>query len=315
MKPDGTIVKTLPGVVLGDEHAVGAYLVVASEGSSKGWTIDPAGIVKVVAPAAVTFLSPGTACCWTGPLIVDSTTAINVGCTDSTCTANKVDLRTGAVRPLLTVPQAQVMGQMPPLTVLDMTVDRQTVWLSKVSYTKTQNGLLEVVGINLQSGKIQSRGQANALADAEVAITQDGKSLAGQEYAGVNGDNLAIRHLHVVSLDSKIDKDLQGSAPYVGAEDTPSVLFAPGGAAVAWWGGLDNGNRTLQVNMAPVGGAGKTFYNPVQADFSYSLSGVYWVNPAMLVVQNGVDTLTIDTTTGKPKLVSQKLSYIDGVMS
>ena len=60
MRLDGSIMATLPGVGVVDQHAVGAYLVVASFGSSKGWTIDASGVVKDVAPAAVAILSPPT---------------------------------------------------------------------------------------------------------------------------------------------------------------------------------------------------------------------------------------------------------------
>jgi hypothetical protein len=313
IRPDGSTVASLSGISVVGEQPVGAFLVVASYGSSKGWTVDPAGVIKTVAPAAVKFLSPPESS--TDPLIVDSSTAINITCTNSACTANKVDLRTGAVRRLLTVPQNIGMGLRPALTILDVTFDRKTVWLSKVSYSKTPSGQLEVVGIDLQTGAITSKGTVNALAGEEVAISPDGKSLAGQEEAGVNSTNLAIRHLHVVSLLTKADSDVQGTAPYVGGQRTPSVLFAPSGAAVAWWGGLDNGSRSFQVNLAPLRGQGKTLYNPVQADFSYSLSGVFWFDQTTLVAQNGLDTYRINTTTGAQTLVSHKISYLFGVIS
>jgi hypothetical protein len=314
MRLDGSVVTTVRGVGVGDEHAVGAYLVVARFGSIKGWTVDPSGVVKAVAPAAVTILSPSINGGWTPPLIVDSTTAVIVRCTNSTCTADEVDLHTGAMRPLLTVPQTRVMP-LQALTVLDVSSDRRTVWLSKITATGGISGRVDIVGIDLRTGSVTSQGQANALAGAEIAITQDGKSVAGQEEAGTNSSHLAIRHLHLVSLGTKVDSDVQGTAPYVGGQRTPSVLFAPGGASVAWWGGLDNGDRSFLVNVATLGGAGRTLYNPDQIDFSFSLSGVLWTDPTMLVVQNGSETYTINAMTGDQTLVSQKLGYLDSVLN
>src|SRR4029077_8300089 len=51
MRLDGTVIATLPGTGVTGEHAVGAYLMVATDGSGKGWTIDASGVVKDVAPA------------------------------------------------------------------------------------------------------------------------------------------------------------------------------------------------------------------------------------------------------------------------
>jgi hypothetical protein len=93
------------------ERAVGAYLMVASDGSGKGWTIDASGVVNDVAPAAVVILSPSINGGWTPPLIVDSTTAVIVRGASDGLTANAVNLRTGAVRPLLTVPYTGVMAE------------------------------------------------------------------------------------------------------------------------------------------------------------------------------------------------------------
>src|SRR5438105_1807990 len=232
----------MPGVGIVDQHAVGAYLIVAGAGSTKGWTVDAAGDVKDVAPAAVAILSPSTTGGWTPPLIVDSSTAVMIRAGKNGLTANAVDLGTGAVRALLPeVPYTGVMS-LSALTLLDVSGDRKTVWLSKITATGGITGRLEIIGINLLTGAVSSQGQANALAGAELAITRDGKSLAGQEEAGTDSTHLAIRHLHVVTLGTNVDLDVQGTAPYVGEHRTPSVLFAPGGALVAWWGGLDNGS-------------------------------------------------------------------------
>jgi hypothetical protein len=314
MRLDGSVIATLPGAGVTSEHAVGAYLMVASDGSGKGWTIDASGVVEDVAPAAVEILSPSISGGWSPPLIVDSSTAVIVrGATDG-LTANVVNLRTGAVRPLLTVPYTGVMA-LQALTVLDVSSDRKTVWLSKITPTGGVTGRLEIVGIDLLTGIASSQGEANVLAGAEIAITRDGTSVAGQEEAGTNSSNLAIRHLHVVSLATKVDSDVQGTAPYVGGQTTPSVLFAPGGASVAWWGGLDNGDRSFQVNVASLGGSGRTLYNPAQSDFSHPISAVFWVDVNTLVVQNGSETYAINAVTGAQRLVSQNLGALAAVLS
>lgn len=323
---DGSVVKTLPGVGAVDEHAVGAYLVLERLGSSKAWTVDASGAVRAVAPTAAAILSPPTnGGGWTPPLIVDHSTAVIVRCTNDTCTADAVDLLTGAVRPLLTAPQTHEMA-LTALTVLDVTSDRKTVWLSKVTPTGGITGRLEIVGINLQTGTVSSQGNANALAGAEVAITPDGKSLAGQEDAGTNSNNLAIRHLHVVSLGTKVDSDVQGAASYAGEERSPSVLFAPGGASVAWWGGLDNGTRSFVANLAATDGAGRTLFSLNNNDGTHEMVGVLWVDPTTMVVQtdttttpgsftgSDLQTFTINTVTGNQTLIPAKVKYLDGVL-
>jgi hypothetical protein len=314
MKLDGSVVAKVPGVGVVDQHAVGAYLVVAGPGSSKGWTVDVAGVVTDVAPAAVTILSPSVTGGWTPPLIVDSTSAVIVRSDNNGLTAYMVDLRTGAVRPLITAPDTGVIS-LQALTLLDISSDRKTIWLSKITPTGGITGRLEILGIDLATGKVSAQGEANALAGAEIAITRDGKFVAGQEYFGNDSNNLAIRHLHVVSLSRNVDSDVQGTAPYVGGQRTPSVLFAPGGAMVAWWGGLDNGSRSFQLNVATPAGQGRTLYDPTQADFSHSFSGAFWVDPATLVAQNGSQTLTIDARTGGQQLVSESLNYLDAVLN
>jgi hypothetical protein len=296
------------------QHAVGAYLMVARDGSGKGWTIDASGAVNDVAPAAVAILSPSINGGWTPPLIVDSTTAVIVRAASDGLTADAVNLRTGAVRQLLTVPSTGVIA-LQALTVLDLSSDRKTVWLSKITPTGGISGRLEIIGIDLVTGTISSQGQANVLAGAEIAITRDGTSVAGQEEAGTNSSNLAIRHLHIVSLATNVDSDVQGAAPYVGGQTTPSVLFAPGGASVAWWGGLDNGDRSFLVNVAPLGGSGRTLYNPAQVDFSHPISAVFWVDVNTVVVQHGSQTYAINATTGAQRLVSQNLGALAAVLS
>lgn len=84
---------------------------------------------------------------------------------------------------------------------------------------------------------------------------------------------------------------------------------------VAWWGGLDNGSKTFQVNVSTVEGAGRTLYNPTQMPFSNALSGVLWVDPNTMVVQHDIETDTINATTGSVTFVSQKLNYLDAVLN
>jgi hypothetical protein len=313
MRLDGSFIATLPGAGVTAEHAVGAYLMVASDGSGKGWTIDASGVVEDVAPAAVAILTPSISG-WSPPLIVDSSTAVIVRGASDGLTATAVNLRTGAVRPLLTIPYTGVMALGQALTVLDVSSDRKTVWLSKITPTGGISGRLEIIGIDLLTGTVSGQGDANALAGAELAITRDGKSVAGQEEAGSNSSNLAIRHLHVVSLGTGVDSDVQGAAPYVGGRTPPSVLFAADGASVAWWGGLDNGDRSFLVNVASLGGSGRTLYNPTQSDFSFPISAVLWVDFNTLVVQNGSDTYAINATTGAQRLVSQHLGALAAVL-
>jgi hypothetical protein len=312
VKLDGSVLANVPGVGVSDEHAVGAYLVVAGDGSGKGWTVDASGVVKDVAPAAVAILTPTIEGGWTPPLIVNATTAVIVRGANDGLTANEVDLSTGAVRPLLTVPYTGVMA-LQALTVLDVSSDRKTVWLSKITSTGGITGRLEIIGIDLQTGTVSSEGQANALAGAEIAITRDGKWVAGQEDAGTNGSNLLIRHLHVVALGTNVDSDVQGTAEYVGGQRSPSVLFAPGGAAVAWWGGLNNGSSEFLINVATMGSTGRTLR--LDANRLAPTSAVFWVDPATLVVQVGLQTLTINTATASPTVVSQKFSYLDAVIN
>jgi hypothetical protein len=315
MRLDGTVIATLPGAGVTDEHAVGAYLMAATDGSGKGWTIDASGVVEGVAPAAVAILSPSISGGWSPPLIVDSSTAVIVRGASDGLTATAVNLRTGAVRPLLTVPSTGVMALGQALTVLDVSSDRKTVWLSKITPTGGISGRLEIIGIDLLTGTVSSHGQANPLAGAEIAVTRDGTSVAGQEEAGTNSSNLAIRHLHIVSLATGVDSDVQGTAPYVGGQRSPSVLFAPGGASVVWWGGLDNGDRSFLVNVASLAGSGRTLYNPAQIDFSFPISAVLWVDFSTLVVQNGSATYTINATTGAQTLVSHNLGALAAVLS
>jgi hypothetical protein len=330
MRLDGSVIatRTLPATWLVDEHAVGAYMLVANDGSGKAWAVDASGAVMDVAPAAAAFLSPAAnGGPWTPPLIVDSTTAVTVGWQAQTSlAAYEVDLRTGAVRTLLTAP---TLGMGPPaLSVLDVSADRQTVWLRKVTSTGGNTGQLQIVGIDLRSGTVNGQWQANAfVGEQDLAITRDGKSVAGQEGFGTDGNSLAIRHLHVVSLGSMVDTDLQGAAPYVGGQTSPSVLFAPGGQAVAWWGGLNNGDNAYLVNVAALGGAGRTLLRLDNTDGTHEMVTVMWADPATLLVQTDATTtpgsfqgsdlkaFTVDGTTGAQKPLPAALHYVVAVLN
>lgn len=330
MRLDGSVIatRTLPATWLVDEHAVGAYMLVANDGSGKAWTVDASGAVTDVAPAAAVFLSPPTnGGGWAPPLIVDSTTAVTVGWPNQTSiAAYEVDLRSGRVRTLLTAPQTGVMA--PALAVLDVSADRQTVWLRKVTPTGGISGELDIVGVDLRTGTISSQGRADSFAsEQDLAITRDGKSVASQEEFGTNGSNLAIRHLHVISLGSKVDSDLQGAAPYVGGQRSPSVLFAPGGASVAWWGGLDNGDNAFLVNVAVLGGTGRNLFRLDNPGGTHELVTVMWADPTTLLVQtdttitpgsfqgSDLHAFTMDATSGAQKPLPAALHYVVAVLN
>jgi hypothetical protein len=332
MRLDGSVIatRTLPATWLVDEHAVGAYMLVANDGSGKAWTVDASGAVMDVAPAAAAFLSPPTnGGGWAPPLIVDTTTAVTVGWPNQTSmAAYEVDLRSGAVRTLLTAPQTGVMALAPALTVLDVSADRQTVWLRKVTSTGGISGELDIVGIDLRTGAISSQGRADSFSsEQDLAITRDGKSVASQEEFGTNSSNLAIRHLHVISLGSKVDSDLQGAAPYVGGQRSPSVLFAPGGASVAWWGGLDNGDNAFLVNVAVLGGTGRSLFRLDNPGGTHELVTVMWADPTTLLVQtdttitpgsfqgSDLHAFTMDATSGTQKPLPAALHYVVAVLN
>jgi len=247
-RTDGTIIATIPGVPVADEHAIGAYLVAARDGS-KEWTVDRSGVIRQVSPAAARLLGPGSG----SPLVLSYTTAI-IGCDQNAagaCVAEAVDLTTGAVRPLLTVATtAPVMRYGPSLKVMDVSADRTTVWFRQVTGTSAPK--LAVVAVDLNNGTATSHDLPDALLDdQDLAISRDGKWVAGQEEAGLDSTNLAIRHLHVVSTATGIDADVQGSAVYVGGMRPPSVVFSPDSAHVVWWGGLNNGSIEMRVNVSP----------------------------------------------------------------
>ncbi|HSS61872.1 MAG TPA: hypothetical protein VLK30_10500 [Candidatus Limnocylindrales bacterium] len=332
MKLDGSVIatRTLPATWLVDEHAVGAYMLVANDGSGKAWTVDATGAVTDVAPAAAALLSPpANGGGWAPPLIVDSTTAVTVGWpTQASMAVYEVDLHSGGVRTLLTAPQTGVMALAPALTVLDVSADRQTVWLRRVTPTGGTSGELDIVGVDLRTGTVSSQGRADSFAgEQDLAITRDGKSVASQVEFGTDGSNLAFRHLHVISLGTKVDSDLQGAAPYVGGQRSPSVLFAPGGASVAWWGGLNNGGNAFLINVAVLGGTGQSLFRLDNPGGTHELVTVMWADPATLLVQtdttttpgsfagSGLQAFTVDATSGAQKPLPAALHYVVAVLN
>lgn len=313
---DGTVVTTLQGQGVGDERAIGAYLVMASDGSGKEWTVDAAGAIKLVAPAAAKVLTLGNV----GSVFILNSTSAIVGCSfaaNGDCTAEQINLTTGAVRPLLTVamitgPAAMEIG--PSLEVLDVSTDLHTVWFREVTgasdiYPQGPAGKLDIASVDLRTGTISKQALPAALLDErDLAISRDGKWVAGQEQAGTDGTNLAIRHLHVVSLVTGVDSDVQGTAPYVGGLRSPSIQFAPGGAAVLLWGGLNNGSANYGINVAPVGAVGKTL--ATNSGYLDRVSTVFWVDTNRLLVQSMEGTFMINADTGAVVTHTPPVPYV-----
>ena len=124
-----------------------------------------------------------------------------------------------------------------------------------------------------------------------------------------------------------VDLDLQGTAPYIGGQRSPSVLFAPSGAVVAWWGGLNNGDKAYLVNVAPVGGTGRTLLRVDNTNGAHEVVTVLWADPATLVVQTDSTTtpgsfqgsdlhaFTMDATTGAQNPLPAALHYVVAVLN
>lgn len=329
MRPDGSVVakRTLPGTWLVGTHAPGAYLLVANDGSLKAWTIDASGEVRDVAAAAAAVLGTPGAGTAGGPLIVDSTTAVTVRCVGGGCTADQLDLRTGAVRQLLTAARpTSLRGS--PLDVLDLAADGHTVWLRK-TVSATNAGApnhVEIVGVDLRTGSISTPGRSTSILDGDLAITRDGTAVAGLEFVPIG--QYAAWHLHVSSLDTGTDTDLQGVAELASAySGSRSIQFAPDGAAVAWWGPLNFGSSggTTVVNVAERHGAGKTLWRATDTARN-AIGGVFWLDRSTLVLQtdatttpgvfqgSDLQTFTIDTTTGARRSLPKDLHYLVAVL-
>ena len=320
MRPDGSVIATLPGTGLADQHAVGAYLFTDAAGTGKASSVDAAGTVKAVAPAAATLLASYP---YSPALIVDSSTAI-IGCVTGPggCSAQLVDLNTGAPRTLLTVPAVTGQAAMQygaSLSALEVSTDKQTVWLREVSPDGTA-WRLTIVGINLQSGAVTTRDLPSALLnEPDLAISSDGKLVAGQEDAGTNGNNLAVAHLHLVSLETNVDSDVQGTAPYVRGwppPASPTIVFAPDSRTVAWWGGFNNADTDSRINVAALGASGTPLIRLDDANLaSEPMKAVYWLDPSTLVAQTQTGPFSIDATTGAMKPMPADLHTLVAILS
>ena len=329
MRPDGSVIakRTLPGTWLVGAHALGAYLLVANDGSRKAWTVDASGEVREVAAAAAAILSTPDGRSAGSPLIVDSTTAVTVQCVADGCTADQLDLRTGVVRQLLTVARPTLLRDS-PLQVLDLAADGHTVWLRKTS-SSTSAGLAnqaEIVGIDLRTGSISTPGRSTSILDGNLAITPDGTAVAGLEFVSIG--QYAAGHLHVSSIDTGTDTDLQGTAELASASSgSRSIQFAPDGATVAWWGPLNFGpsGGTSVVNVAARHGGGRTLLRTANTARN-EISDVFWVDPTTLLIQtdatatpgvfqgSNLQTFTIETTTGAKRSLPKDLHYLVAVL-
>jgi len=314
---DGTPLASLPATnAIGDEHVVGAYLVAAADG--KEWTVDAAGVVRPVSPIAAKLLSPDKVL---SLLVLDSTTAID-GCqmaSTGDCTALEVRLDTGASRTLQTAPNigqwAMAMG--PSLKVLEVSPDLNTVWLREVTAatagSQGSTAKLEIVGVDRLTGAVTRHNLPAAMQDLDLTISRDGKGVAGQEDAGTDSTHLAIRHLHVVSLVTGVDSDVQGTAPYVGGQRSPSILFAPDASQVVWWGGVNNGSTTFSVNIAAIGGTGKSVF-PHDGNVVNGVLGVFWLNATTLVIERG-GMFAVKADTGSATQLTGPIDYLVGVLN
>jgi hypothetical protein len=306
---DGSVIASLDGHGVGDEHAIGAYLVMANDSSGAEWTVDTSGLIKSVAPAATKLLSTNTP---GFPLVLDSTTAI-VGCDQTAtnvCTADEINLTTGAVRPLLTAPaligqDAMSLGL--SLTVLDASYDLQTVWFREVAHKSGESPSLDIAAVDRRTGQVTKHALPVALInEQDLAISRDGHWVAGHEEAGLDSNHVATRHLHLISVATGTDTDIQGTAPYLAGLRTPSIQFAPNGASVAWWGALNSGGAGRRLNVAPIGGVGKTMSLETNDLDASNLAAVFWLDATKLVAQSIPPGMTdsIDTGSGAFKQVN-----------
>lgn len=310
-KVDGSVIKTMPGYPVGDEHAIGAYLVMTKETGGEEFTVDASGLTKPVVPAAAKILVPATP---GYPIIVDHTTAI-VGCapqSNGSCTAEVVNMATGEVRPLLNVPGtgAASMQLGLSLTLLNMSSDLDTIWLRRV--TNAAAGQVDIVGIDLRNGAAKPLPLPAALMQSQaLAISSDGTMIAGQEEAGTDPNRVIVQHLHVASLQTGKDIDVQGTAPYVAGGRPPEILFAPDGGNVAWWGSLNgafNSGPGQRLNVATQSGAGKTLW--LDGTTNVHVTAVSWLDRSTVLAQDEAETVTIDVTTGAAERLHATFPYL-----
>ena len=301
-RPDGTVVASHEGRVVYGEHAIGAYLVTANDGSGNEWTLDISGSIRPVAATAAKLLTdnaPGDL------LVLDASTAI-AGCNpaaNGACTATEIDLASGTVRPLLNAATS--------LAVLDASYDRQTIWFREVIHASGASPTVNIAAVDLRTGKVARQALPVAMASEQnLAISRDGKWVAGQEDAGFDSNHVAIQHLHLVSMAAGTDTDIQGSAPYVSGTNRPSIQFAPDGASVLWWGNLNPSGLAIGVNVAAVKGVGKS----ISVDGNYVASGnlnaVFWLDGTRIVAQSLPPgyTVAVDKDSGAMELVNARVT-------
>jgi hypothetical protein len=273
---------------------------------------DQSGVIRDVAPAAAKLLGQGA-----GSLLVLSPTTAIIGCSQASngdCTSEAIDLSNGAVRPLLTLANtSSTMRYGSSLTVMDVSNDLNTVWFREVTGATT-SPKLTLVAVDLSTGNTTRHDLPAALLDEQdLAISRDGLWVAGQEAAGTDSTNLALRHLHVVSVATGVDQDVQGNAVYVGGLRTPNILFAPDSSRVAWWGGVNNGDSPQRVNVATIGGSGKTVYPTDASTDVNGINGVFWLDGSTLVVVHG-GLMAMNADTGASDSLPGGIDSLLGVL-
>jgi len=313
---DGSVITTMAGYPVGDEQAIGAYLVMTTETGGEEFTVDALGLTKPVAPAAAKLLTPATP---GYPIIIDHTTAI-VGCAlqgDGSCTAEVVNMATGQVRPLLNVPGtgAASMQIGLSLSLLGISSDLETIWLRRV--TNASAGQADIAAIDLRTGAVKALPlPATLMQSQNLAISRDGTMVAGQEEAGTDPNRIIVQHLHVASLLTAKDTDVQGSAPYVAGGRPPEILFSPDGGIVAWWGSLNgafNSGRGERLNVASTGGGGKTSWLDGTTDLH--VTGISWLDDTNLLAQDEAEMVTINVNTGAIERLKAHIPYLLAVLA
>jgi len=313
---DGSVITTMAGYPVGDEQAIGAYLVMTTETGGKEFTVDALGLTQPVAPAAAKLLTPATP---GYPIIIDHTTAI-VGCalqSDGSCTAEVVNMATGQVRPLLNVPGtgAASMQIGLSLSLLGISSDLETIWLRRV--TNASAGQADITAIDLRTDAVKALPlPATLMQSQNLAISRDGTMVAGQEEAGTDPNRIMVQHLHVASLLTAKDIDVQGSAPYVAGGRPPEILFSPDGGSVAWWGSLNgafNSGPGERLNVASTGGGGKSSWLDGTTDLH--VTGISWLDDTNLLAQDEAEMVTINVNTGAIARLKAHIPYLLAVLA
>lgn len=96
---------------------------------------------------------------------------------------------------------------------------------------------------------------------------------------------------------------------------------------MTWWGGRDNGDNAFLVNVAALGGTGRSLFRLDNTGRTHELVTVMWADSATLLVQ--VDSTTtpgsfqgsdlhafaVDATTGSQKPLPAALHYVVAVLN